>query len=250
MNPVPVRLDSVKKVYGRHDREVVALAGVSADLLAGSFTAVMGPSGSGKSTLLHCAAGLDEPTSGEVTLAGTRLGGMSEDELTVLRRDHIAFVFQQFNLMPALTVWENVTLPSLLAGRTPDSAHVAEVLDRVGLGQRVKHRPGELSGGQQQRVAIARALVSHAEVIFADEPTGALDSQTALEVLDLLRGLSRRGQTIVMVTHDPVAASYAGEVLFLVDGRIESTMDDPAVETVAAELVRLGARAQAGRAHP
>jgi putative ABC transport system ATP-binding protein len=239
----PVRLEAVRRTYGRPPGEVVALAGVTVDFPAGSFTAVMGPSGSGKSTLLHCAAGLDEPTSGAVTLVGTPLRGMGETELTILRREHVAFVFQSFNLMPALNVWENVTLPSLLAQRTPDPAWVSRILDRVGLSGRLKHRPGELSGGQQQRVAIARALVSRAQVIFADEPTGALDSHTALEVLGLIRELARGGQTIVMVTHDPVAASYADEVLFLVDGQIVTRLTSPEPETVAARMARLSARA-------
>ncbi|MGC7098311.1 ABC transporter ATP-binding protein [Amycolatopsis lurida] len=243
----PVRLDSVHKIYGSGESAVAALAGVSADFPAGTFTAVMGPSGSGKSTLLHCAAGLDEPTSGGVTLAGTELKGMTETQLTELRRRHVAFVFQAFNLMPALTVRQNVTLPMLLSGREPDNAWVDQVIERVGLTQRVKHRPGELSGGQQQRVAIARALAARPAVVFADEPTGALDTNTALEVLNLMRELVRAGQTIVMVTHDPVAASFADNVLFLVDGRIVTELAAPGVETVAATLARLGAQAkQAG----
>jgi putative ABC transport system ATP-binding protein len=232
----PVRLDGVRKTYGG---QVVALDDVSVEFPAGTFTAVMGPSGSGKSTLLHCAAGLDEPTSGTVTLLGTALTGKDETQLTELRREHVAFVFQAFNLMPALTVWENVTLPALLAGHEPDTAWVREVLGRVGLADRVKHRPAELSGGQQQRVAIARALASRAHVVFADEPTGALDSQTALDVLGLLRELTRAGQTIVMVTHDPVAASFADQVLFLVDGRIVSTLHMPTAEQVAGQLAGL-----------
>jgi putative ABC transport system ATP-binding protein len=243
----PVRLDSVHKTYGSRDNAVAALRGVSIDFPAGSFTAVMGPSGSGKSTLLHCAAGLDEPTSGTVTLVGTPLAGKSETELTVLRRDHVAFVFQSFNLMPALNVEQNVTLPALLAGRTPDAAWVAQVIDRVGLRQRVKHRPGELSGGQQQRVAIARALAGRPAVTFADEPTGALDTETALEVLSLLRELANSGQTIVMVTHDPVAASFADNVLFLVDGSIVTQMAGPTVEQVASRLAQLGAQAKQAR---
>ncbi len=232
----PVRLDGVRKTYGGR---VVALDDVSVEFAAGTFTAVMGPSGSGKSTLLHCAAGLDEPTSGSVTLLGTSLAGKDETQLTELRREHVAFVFQAFNLMPALTVWENVTLPALLAGHEPDTKWVREVLDRVGLGDRVKHRPAELSGGQQQRVAIARALATHAQVVFADEPTGALDSQTALDVLAMLRRLTRAGQTIVMVTHDPVAASFADQVVFLVDGRIVSTLHAPTPERIAGQLAEL-----------
>lgn len=237
----PVRLESVRKTYGIGESAVTAVAGITVDFPAGSFTAVMGPSGSGKSTLLHCAAGLDKPTSGSVTLVGTPLASKNETQLTVLRRDRVAFIFQSFNLMPALNVWENVTLPAVLAGRSPDHAWVSEVISRVGLGGRVKHRPGELSGGQQQRVAIARALASRTEVIFADEPTGSLDTQTAAEVLALLRELAG-GHTIVMVTHDPVAASYADNVLFLLDGQIVSQIASPTVEAVAARLVQLSAQ--------
>jgi putative ABC transport system ATP-binding protein len=236
----PVRLHDVHRTYGRGDSAVTALAGITVGFPAGSFTAVMGPSGSGKSTLLHCAAGLDEPTSGSVTLAGVPLAGMSETQLTELRRDRVAFVFQSFNLMPALDVWQNVTLPSLLAGRRPDRAWVREVIERVGLGDRIRHRPAELSGGQQQRVAIARALASRPAVTFADEPTGALDTHAAGEVLRLMRHLTDSGQTIIMVTHDPVAASYADRVLFLVDGRITGRLDRPDAASVAERLARLG----------
>ena len=239
----PVRLDSVRKTYGSGEGAVTALAGVSVDFPAATFTAVMGPSGSGKSTLLHCAAGLDEPDSGAVTLVGTALTGLSETDLTVLRRENVSFVFQSFNLMPALDVRANVTLPSLLAGRTPDQAWVTEVITRVGLAQRVGHRPAELSGGQQQRVAIARALASRSSVIFADEPTGALDTGTAAEVLALMRTLVAAGQTIVMVTHDPIAASYADTVLFLVDGQIVTQLGQPTVDGVSATLAELRAGA-------
>jgi putative ABC transport system ATP-binding protein len=232
----PVQLRAVEKRYGGGANEVTALAGVTVDFPAGTFTAVMGPSGSGKSTLLHCAAGLDTPTAGSVVLAGVPLAGRSETELTELRRDRVAFVFQSFNLMPALTVWQNVTLPAVLAGRRTDKAWVTEVLGRVGLADRVRHRPGELSGGQQQRVAIARALASRPAVTFADEPTGALDTNTAREVLGLLRQLASAGQTIVMVTHDPVAASYADSVLFLVDGRIVRRLAAPTAAAVADHL--------------
>jgi len=242
-----VRLESVRKTYGRAESAVVALAGVSVEFPAGSFTAVMGPSGSGKSTLLHCAAGLDQPDSGRVLLLGADLAGKSETELTELRRERVAFVFQSFNLMPTLNVEENITLPMLLAGREPDRNWVAQVVERVGLAHRVRHRPGELSGGQQQRVAIARALAGRCAVTFADEPTGALDTSTALEVLALLRELADAGQTIVMVTHDPVAASFADTVLFLVDGQLVTRMAAPAVETVAGELARLGALAKEAR---
>ncbi|TDU91910.1 putative ABC transport system ATP-binding protein [Kribbella voronezhensis] len=236
----PVQLTGVRKIYGGGPSAVTALDGVSYGFAEGTFTAVMGPSGSGKSTLLHCAAGLDEPTSGEVSLAGTPLRGLDETALTELRREHVAFVFQAFNLMPALTVRQNVVLPLTLAGREPDAAWVTDVIGRVGLGERTKHRPSELSGGQQQRVAIARALAGRAAITFADEPTGALDTQTATEVLALLRDQSRAaGQTIVMVTHDPVAASYADQVVFLVDGRIVHETPAPTGEGVAAVLAKL-----------
>ena len=235
-----IRLADVRKIYGTGPGAVTALDSLSHEFAAGTFTAVMGPSGSGKSTLLHCAAGLDEPTTGEVSLAGTSLTGLTETELTELRRAHVAFVFQAYNLMPALTVRQNVVLPLTLAGQAPDNAWVSEVIERVGLGQRAKHRPSELSGGQQQRVAIARALATRAAITFADEPTGALDTETAADVLALLRDQTRAaGQTVVMVTHDPVAASYADQVVFLVDGRIVSESSTPTADGVAAELARL-----------
>ena len=241
----PVQLTEVRKVYGTGPGAVTALDGVTYGFAAGTFTAVMGPSGSGKSTLLHCAAGLDVPTSGEVELVGTSLRGLNETKLTELRREQVAFVFQSFNLMPALTVRQNVVLPLTLAGKSPDNAWVSEVIQRVGLGERTRHRPSELSGGQQQRVAIARALAGRTAITFADEPTGALDTVTALEVLSLLRDQSRElGQTIVMVTHDPVAASFADQVVFLVDGRIVSETARPTAETVAAELARLSTRSK------
>ncbi|GAA4446243.1 ABC transporter ATP-binding protein [Phytohabitans houttuyneae] len=236
----PVRLAAVRKTYGKGGGAVTALDGVTVDFPAGTFTAVMGPSGSGKSTLLHCAAGLDAPTSGEVALAGTPLTGLDETRLTVLRRDRVAFVFQSFNLMPALNVWQNVTLPDLLAGRRTDKRWATEVIERVGLRDRLRHRPAELSGGQQQRVAIARALAARPAVTFADEPTGALDTRTAAEVLGLMRHLADTGQTIVMVTHDPVAASYADNVLFLVDGRIVDELARPRAAAVAERLARVG----------
>ena len=239
----PVRLERVRKTYGSGPGAVTALDGVTVDFPAGSFTAVMGPSGSGKSTLLHCAAGLDQPTAGTVSLVGTPLTGMDETALTVLRRDHVAFVFQSFNLMPALNVRENVVLPGTLAGRPTDPRWVEQVIERVGLAGRIGHRPGELSGGQQQRVAIARALVSRADVLFADEPTGALDTRTALDVLALLREVAAGGQTVVMVTHDPVAAAHADTVLFLVDGRIVTRLERPSAEVVAAHLAGLGTAA-------
>jgi putative ABC transport system ATP-binding protein len=239
---VSVQLTDLRKVYGTGPGAVEALSGVTYGFEAGTFTAVMGPSGSGKSTLLHCAAGLDVPTSGEVELAGRSLRGLDETALTELRRESVAFVFQSFNLMPALTVRQNVVLPMTLSGKSPDDAWVTEVIRRVGLDSRMKRRPSELSGGQQQRVAIARALAGRTAITFADEPTGSLDTTTALEVLTLLRDQSRElGQTIVMVTHDPVAASYADRVVFLVDGRIVSETLHPTAEAVAAELALLSA---------
>ena len=237
-----VRLAAVRKVYGRRSNTVVALDGVSTDFDRGTFTAVMGPSGSGKSTLLHCAAGLDHATSGSVHLDGHDLSGFNEKQLTILRRDRIGFVFQAFNLLPALTVTQNVRLPLELAGRRPDRRRVTEILNRVGLGERGRHRPAELSGGQQQRVAIARALVTEPAVVFADEPTGALDTRSARDVLMLLREtVQGAGQTIVMVTHDPVAASYADRVVFLADGRLADEIHAPTAEVVAERMTHLGA---------
>ncbi|GAA1286850.1 ABC transporter [Planotetraspora silvatica] len=237
-----VSLDAVSKVYGKGQGAVAALREVSAGFPAGSFTAVMGPSGSGKSTLLHCAAGLDTPTSGSVRLGGTELAGMNETRLTELRRRRVGFVFQAFNLVSSLTVLENITLPLRLAGVAVDRAWLKEIVERVGLAGRAGHRPAQLSGGQQQRVAIARALVTRPEVVFGDEPTGALDTMTARDVLALLRQVvDGMGQTVVMVTHDPVAASYADTVLFLADGRIVDEMTDPTSEKVAERMTRLGA---------
>ncbi|MCP2302384.1 ABC transporter ATP-binding protein [Actinokineospora globicatena] len=219
--PDTVRLRSVSKVYGSAPRSVTALDSVTTEFPAGSFTAVMGPSGSGKSTLLHCAAGLDRPTGGEVLLGGTDLGGLDETKLTELRRERIGFVFQSYNLVSALTAAQNVALPLRLAGRRPRPSEVDGALAEVGLGARGTHLPSEMSGGEQQRVALARALVTRPAAVFADEPTGALDSKTSRDVLTLLRGVvDRHRQTVVMVTHDPVAASYADRVLLMVDGRI------------------------------
>ncbi|RLK54126.1 putative ABC transport system ATP-binding protein [Actinokineospora cianjurensis] len=241
-----VRLSGVRKVYGKGSGAVAALAGVSAGFERGTFTAVMGPSGSGKSTFLHCAAGLDKPTSGSVELAGVELTGLGENQLTRLRRDKIGFVFQAFNLLPALTVAQNIALPLRLAGRTPDRAAMSEVVHRVGLANRLDHRPAQLSGGQQQRVAIARALVTRPAVIFADEPTGALDTRTAREVLTLLRqAVTASSQTIVMVTHDPVAASFADRVIFLADGTLVGELHSPTPEAVADRMTHLGAWAAA-----
>ncbi|MEU5993842.1 ABC transporter ATP-binding protein [Spirillospora sp. NPDC047418] len=235
-----VRLTAVTRTYGSGDGAVTALAGVTLELAAGTFTAVMGPSGSGKSTLLQCAAGLDEPDEGRIAVAGTDLTGLGETRLTLLRRDRIGFVFQSFNLMPSLTAEQNVGLPLHLAGRRPKKAEIAAVLQDVGLADRAGHRPSQLSGGQQQRVAIARALVTRPAVLFADEPTGALDSSTSRDVLTMLRSLvDQRGQTIVMVTHDPVAASYADRVVFLADGRLVGQMDRPTAEAVAAQMTHL-----------
>ena len=221
MSTSTVMLDRVTREYRQGGTVVRALDDVSVTFAAGTFTAVMGPSGSGKSTLLQCAAGLDRPTAGRVVVAGTELAGLSERRLTLLRRERIGFVFQAFNLLPSLTAAQNVALPLRLAGRRPSRGAVREALARVGLAERGGHRPDALSGGQQQRVAIARALVTRPSVLFADEPTGALDSTTGREVLSMLRGLvDHNGQTIVMVTHDPVAAGYADRALELRDGRI------------------------------
>lgn len=239
---VAVGLDHVHKTYGG-DQPVVALDDVSAVFVRGTMAAVMGPSGSGKSTLLHCAAGLDRPDSGAVRIGATDLSSMSEKKLTELRRGRVGFVFQAFNLVGALNVEQNILLPSRLSGRRPDRAWVAEVIGRVGLGDRLRHRPAQLSGGQQQRVAIARALVTRPEVIFCDEPTGALDTRTAADVLALLRSVADQfGQTVVMVTHDPVAASWADRVLVLADGRIVRDMPQPGAERIAEHLALLGRR--------
>jgi ABC-type lipoprotein export system ATPase subunit len=236
-----VALCAVRKSYGRGVSAVQALNGVDVAFARGTFTAVMGPSGSGKSTLLHCAAGLDRPTSGHVWIGDTDLGELSETELTKLRRTRVGFVFQAFNLIPALNVRENVLLPARLAGRRVDRRWLSDVLYRVGLDDRLRHRPAQLSGGQQQRVAIARALAIRPEVIFCDEPTGALDSQTASGVLDLLReAVDRDRQTVVMVTHDPVAASYADRVVFLADGVVVDDATAPGVDTIAERLAHLG----------
>ncbi|GAA4619815.1 ABC transporter ATP-binding protein [Actinoallomurus vinaceus] len=237
-----VMMNAVSKVYGKGRGAVAALREVSVGIPRGRFTAVMGPSGSGKSTFLHCAAGLDTPTSGTVRLGGTELSGMNETRLTELRRRRVGFVFQAFNLVSSLTVEQNITLPLRLSRTKVDRAWLREIVARVGLTERVGHRPAQLSGGQQQRVAIARALVTRPEVVFGDEPTGALDTMTAREVLALLREtVDGMGQTVVMVTHDPVAASYADTVLFLADGRIADAMDAPTSDKVAARMTRLGA---------
>jgi putative ABC transport system ATP-binding protein len=236
-----IALRDVRKVYGEGEGAVVALDAVSIAFSRGSFTAIMGPSGSGKSTFLHVAAGLDRPTSGTVALGDTELAGLSERRLTILRRERIGFVFQAFNLMPSLTVTQNIGLPLRLDGRRPRRSEVREVAARVGLEQRLRHRPSQLSGGQQQRVAIARALVTRPEVVFADEPTGALDSRTGRGVLALLREVvDVDGHTVVMVTHDPVAAAHADRVILLADGRIAGMLDAPDADEVAEQLAHLG----------
>ena len=238
-----VELSEVRKSYRTAAGSVEALGGVTAALAAGTFTAVMGQSGSGKSTLLQCAAGLDSVTSGEVRIAGTVLGGLSASALTILRRTRIGFIFQAFNLIPSLTARQNVELPRRLAGRPAEPGEVGAVLAAVGLADRAGHRPSELSGGQQQRVAIARALITRPQVVFAGEPTGALDSATSREVLALLRGLvDEHGLTVAMVTHDPSAAGYADRALFLADGRISGELADPTAAAVAARLAMLEAR--------
>jgi putative ABC transport system ATP-binding protein len=247
-----VRLDAVTKRYGGRGAATTALDAVTLGLRRGSFTAVMGPSGSGKSTLLHCAAGLDRPTAGTVTLDGLDLTGMSERALARLRRERIGFVFQSLNLLPELSAADNVALPLRLAGRPPRRGEVSAALARVGLAGKRRARPGQLSGGQQQRVAIARALIGAPSVMFADEPTGALDSATAAEVLGLLGGAVRGGgTTVVMVTHDPVAAAHAGRVVFLADGRIAGEMHQPSADAVANQMTHLtgrsGVAARGGR---
>lgn len=236
-----IRLDSVSKVYGSTRSPVQALDSVSIELCRGTFTAVMGPSGSGKSTFLNCAAGLDQPTSGSVWLGDVELSRLSQVELTEVRRERIGFIFQAYNLLGSLTVEENVTLPLRLADRKTDHAFLRQVLTAVGLGDHLKRRPSELSGGQQQRVAIARALITHPDAVVADEPTGALDSRSSKQVLELLRNVvDDMGQTVLMVTHDPVAASYADSVVFLADGRLAGELSRPTPEQVAARMTHLG----------
>jgi putative ABC transport system ATP-binding protein len=237
---VAARAVDVWKVYGSGEAQVIALHGVTVELEQGHYTAIMGPSGSGKSTLMHCLAGLDSVTRGEVFIGDTRLTGMSDGDLTTLRRTKVGFIFQQFNLLPTLTADENILLPLAIAGRKPDPEWYDTVIDTVGLRDRLRHRPSQLSGGQQQRVACARALVSRPDVVFADEPTGNLDSRSGAEVLGFLRNSVREfGQTIVMVTHDPNAASYADRVIFLADGRIVDELFDPTAESVLDRLKRL-----------
>jgi putative ABC transport system ATP-binding protein len=234
----------VWKVYGTGEAQVIALHGVNVELERGRFTAIMGPSGSGKSTLMHCLAGLDSVTRGEVHIGDTKVTGLGDAGLTKLRRDKVGFIFQQFNLLPTLTAEENILLPLSIAGRKPDQQWYDTVIATVGLGDRLKHRPTQLSGGQQQRVACARALVARPEVIFADEPTGNLDSRASAEVLGFLRNSVREhGQTIVMVTHDPNAASYADRVIFLGDGQIVDDLANPTADTVLEKMMTLDAMA-------
>ncbi|MEU8228758.1 ABC transporter ATP-binding protein [Actinoplanes sp. NPDC048791] len=243
--PAAARAGEVWKVYGTGEARVVALRGVSAEFERGRFTAIMGPSGSGKSTLMHCLAGLDTVDRGEVHVGGTKITGMGDKALTRLRRDRVGFIFQQFNLLPTLSAQENIRLPLDIAGRKPDPQWWDIVIDTVGLRDRLSHRPSQLSGGQQQRVACARALIGRPDVIFADEPTGNLDSRSGAEVLSFLRASVREhNQTIVMVTHDPVAASYADRVVFLADGAIVDELTGPTPETVLDMMKRLDTHAE------
>jgi putative ABC transport system ATP-binding protein len=236
-----IRLAAVSKLYGPRRNPVRALDDVSIELRRGTFTAVMGPSGSGKSTFLNCATGLDRPTSGSVWLGGVELSRLGEIALTEVRRERIGFVFQAYNLLSSLTVEENVELPLRLAGREIDQTVLRQVLTAVGLGDYYKRRPSELSGGQQQRVAIARALITHPDVVVADEPTGALDTRASRQVLELLRRVvDEMGQTVLMVTHDPIAASSADSVVFLADGRLAGELTGPTPEQIASRMTHLG----------
>jgi putative ABC transport system ATP-binding protein len=237
-----VRAEGVTKRYGSGDAAVAALDDVSVDVHGARFTAIMGPSGSGKSTLLHMLAGLDRPTSGKVYVGDTELTSLNDKLLTQLRRDRIGFIFQSFNLLPTLTAAENIVLPMRIAGRKPDRHWVASIVETVGLQGRLGHRPAQLSGGQQQRVAAARALAAKPEIVFADEPTGALDRRSGTELLQLLRtAVDELDQTVVMVTHDPTAASYADRVVFLADGHIVDELSSPTAEDVLDYMLRLGA---------
>jgi putative ABC transport system ATP-binding protein len=241
LNGTAARAVEATKVFGSGETTVVALDEVTLELPTGRFTAIMGPSGSGKSTLLHCLAGLDRLTEGQVFVGDVELGALADKELTLLRRSQVGFVFQSFNLVPTLTAGENIVLPLALAGDQPAAGWFDEVVATVGLADRLGHRPSELSGGQQQRVAVARALVSHPAILFADEPTGNLDSRSGAEILDFLRrAVDQHGQTIGMVTHDPTAAARADAVVFLADGRIVKHMADPTGERVLDTIKRLG----------
>jgi putative ABC transport system ATP-binding protein len=238
--PVIAEVRDVSKVYGRGDAAVRALDGATLDILDGQFTAIMGPSGSGKSTLMHCLAGLDTIDAGQVVLAGTDIATLSERDRTLLRRQRIGFVFQSFNLVPSLSAEENITLPLMLAGRRPDPTWFRQLVELLGLGQRLRHRPSQLSGGQQQRVAAARALIAQPDIVFADEPTGNLDSKHGHALLGFLQHATRElGQTIVMVTHDPAAAAYADRVVFLADGRVVDEVAGPTVETILGRMAGL-----------
>jgi putative ABC transport system ATP-binding protein len=235
------RTMNATKIYGKRQTEVRALDGVTVEFPTGEFTAIMGPSGSGKSTLLHCIAGLDTLSSGKAFIADAELSALNDNQLTILRRDRIGFIFQAYNLVPTLTAIENITLPMMLAGRKGDRVWIAKVVDVMGLADRLHHRPAELSGGQQQRVAVARALASRPDIIFADEPTGNLDSRAGGEVLAFMRrAVDEMGQTIVMVTHDPTAASYADRIVFLADGRVVDEMYEPTAERVLERMKRFG----------
>ncbi|MGP3984135.1 ABC transporter ATP-binding protein [Streptomyces sp. KR80] len=250
---VAARATNLTKVYGQGETQVVALDGVSVEFRRAEFTAIMGPSGSGKSTLMHCVAGLDSISSGSARIGDTELTALKDKQLTRLRRDKIGFVFQAFNLLPTLSALENITLPLDIAGRKPDKAWLTTVVETVGLAGRLTHRPSELSGGQQQRVAVARALAAKPEIIFADEPTGNLDSRSGAEVLGFLRNSVRGlGQTVVMVTHDPVAAAYADRVVFLADGRIVDELYEPSADAVLDRMRSLpgGRPTAAGAARP
>ncbi|MFI7067147.1 ABC transporter ATP-binding protein [Kribbella sp. NPDC050124] len=236
------RAVGVSKFYGTGDAAVAALKDVDVELDSGRFTAIMGPSGSGKSTLLHMLAGLDRPTSGEVYLGDTQITKLNDKALTLLRRDRIGFIFQSFNLLPTMSAAENIVLPMRIAGRKPDEFWVQTIIERLGLSERLRHRPTELSGGQQQRVAAARALASRPQIVFADEPTGALDSASGTELLEFLRtAVHEFGQTVVMVTHDPTAAGYADRVLFLADGHVVDEMHEPTADAVLDYMKHLGA---------
>jgi putative ABC transport system ATP-binding protein len=236
-------VQNLTKTYGSGQAQVVALDDVTLDIHRGEFTAVMGPSGSGKSTLMHCCAALDTATSGSVFIGDTEISGLKDKELTRLRRDQVGFVFQSFNLVPTLTAEENILLPLSIAGRKPDADWYRNVIETVGLGDRLDHRPNQLSGGQQQRVAVARALASRPSIVFADEPTGNLDSRSGAEVLTLLRrSVDEFGQTIVMVTHDPVAAAFTDRVVFLADGKVVDEIREPDRETVLDRMTRMDAR--------
>jgi putative ABC transport system ATP-binding protein len=242
MGPIAARAVDAVKIYGQQATEVRALNGLSVDFAAGRFTAIMGPSGSGKSTLLQCLAGLDRLTSGHAYIANTELGPLSEKEITAVRREQIGFVFQTFNLVPTLDARENITLPLALAKREPDAAWLEHLIEIVGLKDRLHHRPHELSGGEQQRVAAARALAGKPQIVFADEPTGNLDSRKSAELLNFMRrAVDELNQTIVMVTHDPAAASYSDRVVFLADGQIVGEMAQPSVELVLEKLKDLEA---------